>query len=205
MSLLSRFFYKRPPDGLLEFHDRVYGSCFCFFSFLVFNSCFSTEALPDGMYELYFGGVLFCSLLTSMFDEFDLIDDEEEYEESGEGNHFLGFMFGNVDNSGDLDVDYLDEDAKEHLSALADKLGPSLIDIDLSGKSPQTPHDVVEQGEVVCQEKLYHAVFDILLVSFFPLKTESTSPVFYFFGIISHLTYAWWKISHERVANVLSL
>ena len=25
MSLLSRFFYKRPPDGLLEFIDRVYG------------------------------------------------------------------------------------------------------------------------------------------------------------------------------------
>ncbi|KAK7407041.1 hypothetical protein VNO78_08681 [Psophocarpus tetragonolobus] len=43
MSLLSRFFYKRPPDGLLEFADRVY----------VFDSCFSTEALPDGMYSLY--------------------------------------------------------------------------------------------------------------------------------------------------------
>lgn len=26
MSLLSRFFYKRPPDGLLEFIERVYGS-----------------------------------------------------------------------------------------------------------------------------------------------------------------------------------
>ena len=25
MSLLSRFFYKRPPDGLLEFVDRIYG------------------------------------------------------------------------------------------------------------------------------------------------------------------------------------
>ncbi|KAI4327951.1 hypothetical protein L6164_020355 [Bauhinia variegata] len=72
-------------------------------------------------------------------------DDDEEYEEGGKGNRLLGFMFGNVDNSGDLDVDYLDEDAKEHLSALADKLGPSLTDIDLSGKSPQTPADVVEQ------------------------------------------------------------
>ncbi|KAK7309486.1 hypothetical protein RJT34_06248 [Clitoria ternatea] len=82
-------------------------------------------------------------------------DDEEEYEESGKGNRFLGFMFGNVDNSGDLDVDYLDEDAKEHLSALADKLGPSLTDIDLSGKSPQTPHDVVEQD---CDEKAEDAV-----------------------------------------------
>ncbi|KAI9083926.1 hypothetical protein K1719_034184 [Acacia pycnantha] len=72
-------------------------------------------------------------------------DDDEEYEEAGKGNRLLGFMFGNVDNSGDLDVDYLDEDAKEHLSALADKLGPSLTDIDLSGKSPRTPPDVVEQ------------------------------------------------------------
>ncbi|KAI4367493.1 hypothetical protein MLD38_023226 [Melastoma candidum] len=36
-------------------------------------------------------------------------------------------MFGNVNDSGDLDVDdYLDEDAKEHLAALADKLGSSL-------------------------------------------------------------------------------
>ncbi|XP_019445197.1 PREDICTED: transcription initiation factor TFIID subunit 1-like isoform X1 [Lupinus angustifolius] len=82
-------------------------------------------------------------------------DDEEEYEENGKGNRFLGFMFGNVDNSGDLDVDYLDEDAKEHLSALADKLGPSLTDIDLSGKSPQTPPDVVEQD---CGEKAENAV-----------------------------------------------
>lgn len=44
-----------------------------------------------------------------MSDGFEMIDDEEEYEESGKGNRFLGFMFGNVDNSGDLDVDYLDE------------------------------------------------------------------------------------------------
>eukprot|EP00256_Glycine_max_P017027 XP_003533465.2 formin-like protein 14 [Glycine max] len=48
MSLLSRFFYKRPPDGLLEFSDRVY----------VFDSCFSTEALPDGMYSLYLRQIL---------------------------------------------------------------------------------------------------------------------------------------------------
>jgi len=40
---------------------------------------------------------------------YNLADDEEEYEEGGGGNRFLGFMFGNVDNSGDLDVDYLDE------------------------------------------------------------------------------------------------
>lgn len=38
-----------------------------------------------------------------------LADDDEEYEESGRGNRLLGFMFGNVDNTGDLDADYLDE------------------------------------------------------------------------------------------------
>jgi len=41
-------------------------------------------------------------------DIFCLTDDEEDYEDSG-GNRLLGFMFGNVDDSGDLDVDYLDE------------------------------------------------------------------------------------------------
>ncbi|XP_020687682.1 formin-like protein 3 isoform X2 [Dendrobium catenatum] len=43
MSLLSRLFYRRPPDGLLEFVERVY----------VFDSCFSTEVLSDGMYQIY--------------------------------------------------------------------------------------------------------------------------------------------------------
>ncbi|KAL9263590.1 Formin-like protein [Drosera capensis] len=43
MSLLSRLFHKRPPDGLLEIADRVY----------VFDSCFSTEVLRAGVYELY--------------------------------------------------------------------------------------------------------------------------------------------------------
>ncbi|XP_003560349.1 transcription initiation factor TFIID subunit 1 isoform X2 [Brachypodium distachyon] len=71
-------------------------------------------------------------------------DDDEDYEEPGGGNHFLGFMFGNVDDSGDLDADYLDEDAKEHLFALADKLGPSLKDIDLTKSSP-APVDPSEQ------------------------------------------------------------
>ncbi|KAG0490300.1 hypothetical protein HPP92_007163 [Vanilla planifolia] len=42
MSLLSRLFYRRPPDGLLEFVERVY----------VFDSCFSTEVLSDGLYQI---------------------------------------------------------------------------------------------------------------------------------------------------------
>ncbi|XP_020978451.1 transcription initiation factor TFIID subunit 1 isoform X2 [Arachis ipaensis] len=75
-------------------------------------------------------------------------DDEEEYEESGKDSGFLALMFGNFDNSGGLDADYFDEDAKEHIHALAGKLDSSLTDIDLSGKSPQTPPDVVEQDSI---------------------------------------------------------
>ncbi|XP_010463058.1 PREDICTED: formin-like protein 14 [Camelina sativa] len=48
MSLLSRFFYKRPPDGLLEFADRVY----------VFDSCFCTEVLADGLYQIFLHEVI---------------------------------------------------------------------------------------------------------------------------------------------------
>ena len=36
-------------------------------------------------------------------------EEDEDYEEAHGGNRLLGFMFGNVDGSGDLDVDYLDE------------------------------------------------------------------------------------------------
>ena len=38
-----------------------------------------------------------------------LTADDDDYEDAGGGNRLLGFMFGNVDNSGDLDADYLDE------------------------------------------------------------------------------------------------
>ncbi|KAG6780865.1 hypothetical protein POTOM_013744 [Populus tomentosa] len=55
MSLLSRFFYRRPPDGLLEFVDRVY----------VFDSCFSTDVLPDGMYQIYLH-----EIITELYEEF---------------------------------------------------------------------------------------------------------------------------------------
>ncbi|KAI3820283.1 hypothetical protein L1987_07827 [Smallanthus sonchifolius] len=36
-------------------------------------------------------------------------DDDDEYEEGRDGSRLLEFMFGNVDGSGDLDIDYLDE------------------------------------------------------------------------------------------------
>ena len=79
MSLLSRFFYKRPPDGLLEFIDRIYGmhrefsyidhfldrfiiyDCFNWSYLLAlysFDSCFSTEVLPQGMYPVYLNEIL---------------------------------------------------------------------------------------------------------------------------------------------------
>ncbi|KAL2472228.1 Formin-like protein 14 [Abeliophyllum distichum] len=55
MTILSRFFYKRPPDGLLELSDRVY----------VFDSCFSTEVLPEGIYQLYLK-----EIITDLHEEF---------------------------------------------------------------------------------------------------------------------------------------
>ncbi|CAN0901338.1 Transcription initiation factor TFIID subunit 1 [Linum grandiflorum] len=73
------------------------------------------------------------------------MDDDEEYDEAGGTGRFLGFLFGNVDNCGDLDVDYLDEDAKEHLDALADQLGPSFSGIHLSLESSKTSADVAER------------------------------------------------------------
>uniref|UniRef100_A0A0E0EVG8 Formin-like protein n=1 Tax=Oryza meridionalis TaxID=40149 RepID=A0A0E0EVG8_9ORYZ len=74
MSLLSRFFYKRPPDGLLEFIDRVY----------VFDSCFCTEVLPHGMYPVYLTGVL--------------TDLHEEHSQSS----FLGINFRDGDKRSQL-------------------------------------------------------------------------------------------------------
>ena len=51
MSLLSRFFYKRPPDGLLEFVERVYGNGLhslilnCYYSFSLCEFCVHTRAI----------------------------------------------------------------------------------------------------------------------------------------------------------------
>ncbi|KAG2317599.1 hypothetical protein Bca52824_020721 [Brassica carinata] len=65
-------------------------------------------------------------------------EDDEEY---GDRSRGLEFIFGNVDNSGGLDADYLNEDAKEHLSALAS----SLPDIMLLASSDCTTSDPAEQ------------------------------------------------------------
>ncbi|MQL90433.1 hypothetical protein Taro_023033 [Colocasia esculenta] len=87
-------------------------------------------------------------------DAADEADDEDDYEDQGSGNRLLGFMFGNVDCAGDLDADYLDEDAKEHLAALADKLGPSLAGIDIT----KSPSNAAEASEQDYDEKAENAV-----------------------------------------------
>uniref|UniRef100_A0A0E0IP68 Formin-like protein n=1 Tax=Oryza nivara TaxID=4536 RepID=A0A0E0IP68_ORYNI len=69
-----KFFYKRPPDGLLEFIDRVY----------VFDSCFCTEVLPHGMYPVYLTGIL--------------TDLHEEHSQSS----FLGINFRDGDKRSQL-------------------------------------------------------------------------------------------------------
>ncbi|KAL6206826.1 hypothetical protein ACLB2K_024072 [Fragaria x ananassa] len=76
---------------------------------------------------------------------YNMGDVDEEYEEVGGGSRFLGFMFGNVDDSGVLDVDYLDEDAKEHFAELSEKLAPAFADMDLSVRLPRALSGDVEQ------------------------------------------------------------
>ncbi|KAF3773673.1 Formin-like protein 6 [Nymphaea thermarum] len=48
MALFRKFFYKKPPDGLLEIAERVY----------VFDCCFSTDVLDEDMYRSYMGGIV---------------------------------------------------------------------------------------------------------------------------------------------------
>ncbi|KAL6197371.1 hypothetical protein ACLB2K_032980 [Fragaria x ananassa] len=76
---------------------------------------------------------------------YNMGDVDEEYEEDGGGSRFLGFMFGNVDDSGVLDIDYLDEDAKEHFAELSEKLSPAFTDMDLSVRLPRALSGDVEQ------------------------------------------------------------
>ncbi|PWA36765.1 C2 domain, Formin, FH2 domain, Protein-tyrosine phosphatase-like protein [Artemisia annua] len=48
MALFKRFFYRKPPDRLLEISERVY----------VFDCCFSTEVLEEDEYKSYMGGIV---------------------------------------------------------------------------------------------------------------------------------------------------
>ncbi|KAF9616598.1 hypothetical protein IFM89_030650 [Coptis chinensis] len=48
MALFRKFFYRKPPDGLLEISERVY----------VFDCCFSTDVLEEDDYKVYMGGIV---------------------------------------------------------------------------------------------------------------------------------------------------
>ncbi|KAJ1406280.1 Tensin-type phosphatase domain [Sesbania bispinosa] len=48
MALFRRFFYRKPPDRLLEISERVY----------VFDCCFSTDVLDEDEYKVYIGGIV---------------------------------------------------------------------------------------------------------------------------------------------------
>nr|CAD1840174.1 unnamed protein product [Ananas comosus var. bracteatus] len=48
MALFRKFFYRKPPDGLLEISERVY----------VFDCCFTTDVLEDDEYKVYMGGIV---------------------------------------------------------------------------------------------------------------------------------------------------
>uniref|UniRef100_A0A7N0UU72 Formin-like protein n=1 Tax=Kalanchoe fedtschenkoi TaxID=63787 RepID=A0A7N0UU72_KALFE len=48
MALFRRFFYRKPPDRLLEIAERVY----------VFDCCFSTDVLEEDEYKAYMTGIV---------------------------------------------------------------------------------------------------------------------------------------------------
>ncbi|KAM7471440.1 hypothetical protein LguiA_009623 [Lonicera macranthoides] len=48
MALFRRFFYRKPPDRLLEISERVY----------VFDCCFSTDVLEEDEFKIYVRGVI---------------------------------------------------------------------------------------------------------------------------------------------------
>ncbi|CAL0323150.1 unnamed protein product [Lupinus luteus] len=48
MALFRKFFYKKPPDGLLEISERVY----------VFDYCFTADIMEEDDYKVYIGGII---------------------------------------------------------------------------------------------------------------------------------------------------
>ncbi|VFR01829.1 unnamed protein product [Cuscuta campestris] len=48
MALFRKFFYRKPPEGLLEISERVF----------VFDCCFTSDVLEDDEYALYMGGIV---------------------------------------------------------------------------------------------------------------------------------------------------
>ncbi|XP_075643858.1 formin-like protein 18 isoform X1 [Castanea sativa] len=48
MALFRKFFYRKPPEGLLEISERVY----------VFDCCFTTDVWEEDEYKVYIGGIV---------------------------------------------------------------------------------------------------------------------------------------------------
>ncbi|XP_057510950.1 formin-like protein 18 isoform X1 [Actinidia eriantha] len=48
MALFRKFFYRKPPEGLLEISERVF----------VFDCCFTTDVLVDDEYKVYMGRIV---------------------------------------------------------------------------------------------------------------------------------------------------
>ncbi|KAJ6924898.1 hypothetical protein NC652_017996 [Populus alba x Populus x berolinensis] len=48
MALFRKFFFRKPPDGLLEISERVY----------VFDCCYCTDTFEDEEYKVYIGGIV---------------------------------------------------------------------------------------------------------------------------------------------------
>lgn len=48
MALFKKFFFKKPPDGLLEISERLY----------VFDSCFTTDVLEEEDYKIYMKNIV---------------------------------------------------------------------------------------------------------------------------------------------------
>ncbi|KAJ7958494.1 Formin-like protein [Quillaja saponaria] len=48
MALFRKFFYRKPPDGLLEISEGVY----------VFDYCFTTDVMEEDEYKVYIGGIV---------------------------------------------------------------------------------------------------------------------------------------------------
>ncbi|KAF6982457.1 hypothetical protein CFC21_000842 [Triticum aestivum] len=75
MSLFRKFFYRKPPDGLLEITERVY----------VFDSCFSTDVFDDDKYGQYIGDIVLhlrSHFADASFMVFNFREEERESQQS---------------------------------------------------------------------------------------------------------------------------
>ncbi|WCJ30388.1 Formin-like protein 18 [Euphorbia peplus] len=82
MALFRKFFYRKPPDGLLEISDRVY----------VFDCCFTTDTPEEDDYRVYMGGIV-CQLRDYFPDSSFMVFNFRE----GEKQSSLGNMLSDYD------------------------------------------------------------------------------------------------------------